>query len=600
MPKALGGTRTSAPVRLSLGACSYQRARLIADILAAEARLYCVRLLARMQKDGESKTLAQLEDILSGETPEENLIAMKTFLKMKLHEINQPAPAPSTEQQVSNDAFKSIVRISREQRAQDEGLPFDKMLAENAELLTKGYNEKLRASLTGSVASTWALGPKSSYVETLPVPASSASQASSPTPIPDAQETPQRFEPARLAFWVQELEDRGIRPAAQSPQAFDLDRRYVPRARSRKPLFSTIAETYFAAKSVARATNKQTGIEQFRVAIFIELIGDHPADTYTGSDLQAFVNALKYWPGSTKDRIEGMTTEETIIDNLDLHLKPTARKTIEDGYLSIVKTIIKSGTTSHEYSNPVQGVKIAYPDTAAATISVESLSAAKISRILATGVASGLMDEAMLPLLGLLTGRRLGLLTYLMGSDIKEKFPGVFVARTDGIILKDGVWQRVPYKTDASLSFFTLHRLFSDIGFIDWARSIGSDFIFPELQRLEDPSKSASSYMRRLFERAGIEKSRQEVFHSLRGGFIDTMREAAVDGRSARLQTGHQVGTDEHELYGSKALGERSSRELSKMILNPHIDFSVYFGLDFAAMHQKKRTAGKRREGPPV
>ncbi len=61
----------------------------------------------------------------------------------------------------------------------------------------------------------------------------------------------------------------------------------------------------------------------------------------------------------------------------------------------------------------------------------------------------------MLSLLGNLAGRRLGPLVHLTGTDIRLKCLGVWVAQTSGIVLTEqGVWQRVPIKTDQSTTFF--------------------------------------------------------------------------------------------------------------------------------------------------
>lgn len=64
---------------------------------------------------------------------------------------------------------------------------------------------------------------------------------------------------------------------------------------------------------------------------------------------------------------------------------------------------------------------------------------------------------------------------------------------------------RVPIKTDASVGYFILPPLLKEIGFVDWAMKQGGSFLFAEIMRLVDPSKSASSYMQRLFGEAGIE-----------------------------------------------------------------------------------------------
>ena len=102
--------------------------------------------------------------------------------------------------------------------------------------------------------------------------------------------------------------------------------------------------------------------------------------------------------------------------------------------------------------------------------------------------------------------------------------------------------------------------------------------------------------MQRLFLRAGIEPGRREVFHSLRAGNIEDMRDAKVDPRDRRLQAGHTVGDDEHDNYGFKSISEIRAREMVRLPLNSDIDFSVFEGLDFKKMARKTRTKGKRRD----
>jgi integrase len=200
----------------------------------------------------------------------------------------------------------------------------------------------------------------------------------------------------------------------------------------------------------------------------------------------------------------------------------------------------------------------------------------------------------MLPLLGNLTGRRLGLLVHLTGNDIRMKYPGVWVAQTSGIVLtKEGIWKRVPIKTDQSTTFFVLHDLLREIGFIAWAQSRGEDFLFPTLTSLKDPSKQASTYMQRLFRKAGVPGNRREVFHSLRGGHIELMRTNKVDPRDRRLQAGHKI-EEEHELYGFKAISEERAREIAHAKLKEEVDYSMFRGLDFGKLARARRTLGRR------
>lgn len=207
------------------------------------------------------------------------------------------------------------------------------------------------------------------------------------------------------------------------------------------------------------------------------------------------------------------------------------------------------------------------------------------------GVASGRLDEAILPLLATLTGPRPGLLLYLRGCDLREKY-GVMVAQTDGIVIQGGVWRRVPVKTAESMSFFVLHNFLSEIGFVDWAKA-QDGYLFAEAHRHRDPSKLMSKVLNRALRRAGAAGGHIETFHSMRGDAIDDMREEAVDARARRLQAGHELG-DEHDRYGHRALSAAACGRLATRPLDPAIDWSVFRGLDFEALAAGRRPRGRR------
>ncbi|HCV73338.1 MAG TPA: hypothetical protein DHE23_21640 [Agrobacterium sp.] len=178
-------------------------------------------------------------------------------------------------------------------------------------------------------------------------------------------------------------------------------------------------------------------------------------------------------------------------------------------------------------------------------------------------------------------------------ADRRPSDQHLWVAQTGGIVYDDGVWRRVPYKTNASVSFFVLHNFLVEIGFPQWANEQGNEFIFRELMRLADPSKSASSYMTRLMEEAGIKDVAQEKFHSLRAGYISASGDEGIEARDRKLQAGHELGADEHELYGFKTFTETKARQIAYMPL-PDIDLTPYRGLNFDELAKAKQ--GK----PPV
>ncbi len=569
LPKRIGGGAGSRPIRVSLGALPHHQARELANALGALA----ATLFREIEKRMAGKLVPD-SSLIAGDLKEEEWPAddwpfefATLIFKAALYDIREPARVPTPEEAKGLEMMRGLVRIGREVSAKQSGEPHDEMIADNADLLAARHVAKYDA----------AAGPVS-------IPEQLYSSTQMPTP-PEQVATP-------VAPSIKRSTKRPI-SRSETP-AFKEDRRSVKRKPSTKPLFSQIASEYLTLRQSGKS-GKSTDLDiaEFRLNMFVELIGDHPIDTYTPTDLQAFIELLKYWPAGQKDRDESLTPREIIAGNQDFHLETLALKTLQEGYVAVVKTVFGSGTTTYDYANPVAGAKLVYPDSARDPLRTEPLSVKKIGLLLKTGVEQGMMDTAMLPLLGLLTGRRLGLLVHLQGIDFREKFDGVWVAQTGGIVYRDGVWRRVPYKTDASVSFFVLHNFLVEIGFPQWAKEQGDAFIFRELMRLDDPSKSASSYMSRLMEEAGIKDVAQEKFHSLRAAFISTSGDKGIEARDRKLQAGHELGADEHELYGFQTLTETKARQIAYMPL-PDIDLTPYQGLDFDRLAMAKRTRGRR------
>jgi len=572
MPKDLGGGRAPPPVRLSLGACSQRRARQIADLLAARARLLFDMMRMRQMSDGEKGgTDAQI----SQEAAAEAIVEVRGELKAYLRMIDRPDQPITPDELQKTAGIRDLVNLHRELRKQKDGDPYSELIVSNAELLEQTALAKLGRAGHSSVS-----------------PAAVVQEAVvAPLALPPVMEPLQKL--ARD-------ENGKLIPA------FTLDRRNAPRKPSAQPRLSEVMDEYLEKRRLKSGPKGAKDIKtaRARLEVFIELIGDHPVDTYNLTDLQAYIHLMQYWPGNNNKRNPSMTAMQIIDSNRDLRLQPLTRKSLQEGYVAVVKAAIRSLMTAGEYADPFSGPDLVYPSTAAAAKKSEPLAADKISAVFRAGVDSGLLEDIMLPLLGHLTGRRIGLLIHLTGNDFREKFTGVWVAQLASVKKIDGVWVSTPHKTDASTSYFVLHQFLSEIGFVEWAVKQRHRFLFPNLMQLADPSKSASSYMNRLFERAGIkpkkkkgedeERHGREVFHSLRGGNIDDMRDAKIEGRDRRMQSGHQVGSDEHDNYGFMNLGERQARQIAELPFDPDIDFSVFRGLDFDRIARKTRQSGPK------
>ncbi|MDR2310449.1 MAG: hypothetical protein LBE54_05600 [Brucellaceae bacterium] len=563
-------------VRLSLGALSLREAREIADELASRLRAIS-RALGRKMSDQNHSDENDADEIgTDNDLLDVNAQFYNFVLKSALYEIRRPGRAPTEDEKKGHELVRNLLSINREVEAKERGEPHSSLIANNARMMAASFGQKWLDDTNTANSIKEPQKNETNYGEdskTLPLTLISNVAVTASTSQP----------PATLKHSSEKSKEAHI-------PAFKLDRRYSERPKSGKPLFSEIAAEYLALRESASSTaNKDIKIARFRIDLFMELIGDHPVDTYTGTDLQAFIDLLKFWPAEEKERDISKTPREIIENNHDLHLRPLARKTLSEGYMAIIKTVINSGQTQHDYSTPIARAKLVYPNTARPSVAAEPLSGQKVESLLRTGVDTGYLDNAILPLLGFLTGRRLGLLVHLKGSDIREKYDGVWVAQTDGIIQLHGKWQRNPIKTEASTSFFVLHNFLKEIGFVDWAIKQGNKFLFSELIRLANPSKSASSYMARLFKKAGIKDTRNEVFHSLRGGYISESAEQQIYRRERKLQVGHQLGEDEHDQYGFKALTEKQARRIASLSFANDIDLSMYRSLDFEKMAKKKR-----------
>ncbi|MCD2176098.1 hypothetical protein [Rhizobium sp. C4] len=582
IPASVGG-RGLRPIRIGLGVLPKREAREIADRLAAVARV-------RFRELAKSMVGTEPDSNDDDEQRAMLLVQLTMMMKSTLFDIRNPPSEPPADEARGLAFMKDVVSYAQQLSAKQQGLPHQSVIADNAEALATLRYQKFEKELRDGKASEPQL-----FASPPPTPLTAAEpRAEQPEPNSAAAHMPSGAPTKTSDAPLIKARGASGRINVDRTPAYEQDRKSVDRAPSTKPLFSQIASEYLSDRYQSKTEKaKDVKTAEMRLNMFLELIGDHPIDTYTATDLQAFVHLMGKWPAKEKDRPAGMSTIDIIRWNAELQVLPLAKATLEDGYVAVVKSVFGSQTTKYDYVNPMRDASLRYPDSARKKVSAEPLGSDKISKLFEVGVSSGFMDEAMLPLIGLMTGRRIGLLVHLRGSDIRKKYDDVAVAQVTNLIQVGGRWKTVPVKTDDSVKFFVLHNFLNEIGFVDWTQTIGDEFIFPELMKKADPSKTASQYMGRLYARAGIKDTRGEVFHSLRGGFIAEGRDQDVRDRDLRLQAGHDAGEDEHSKYGFRHITEKSAHNIANLPLNPDIDFSVFMGLDFDAMWKKKRTLGR-------
>jgi hypothetical protein len=368
------------------------------------------------------------------------------------------------------------------------------------------------------------------------------------------------------------------------------------------PYFGQVSAEYIKMRQEAGTKDAELETLRLRRKTFIDVLGDRLVTEYFPRDLQAYVSAMRFWPanvtkrfgGDSKPGLDDWDTKDVLAGNADLHEKPMARNTMSDGYLANNRTMMRHGLRDYNYRDPFAGAQISWPPEYRIGAPRESIDFDVLNRLFANGVASGCIDEALIPLVLFLTSRRLGLALYLRGADIRRKH-GSVIAQTAGIVCVNGVWTRIPIKTEESVGSFVLHEMLEAIGFIDWAMQRGDDWLFPQPHQHTDPSKYASQLLNRRLRAAGARGASIETVHSLRGDGIDELRDADIEPRARRLQSGHALD-NLHDTYGRRSLSRKDAIAIATRELPSEINWSVFENLDFDKLAAGRRAPGRNRE----
>jgi hypothetical protein len=455
MPEDIGG-KPARILRIGLGALTARQAKLQAEMLAALARNRFEQIRMARMSEHNRETMAGTD----GDQAEVTAAEVKGYLKAMHHILSQPAPPTPPHQEPAFEGMRGLVLLNRELT---KGASANPLIAKNAEVLktesiagidptiaildgvrpfdlpspAREAGEAAASASSKQAASALAVpADDEAMAAVIPAAERPAPVLTPPEPLPSAhaREGPRVNETAideRLLKGPDEEASSGESdstfgfavPASSTPAGPDseiriyrdengkiipahrLDRRSVARKASSLPRLSEVAEEYFDARAIkVGADNKHLKTARNRLNIFIELIGDHPIDSYSGADLQAYIALMTHWPANERHRPAHMTPWEILASNSDLRFKPLKRAAFENGYVSIAKTVIGTKATDYQYENPLAGIKLRYPDTAAPAQSAEPLSHEQLNNVFRAGIAGGLLDEAMLPLLGNLTG----------------------------------------------------------------------------------------------------------------------------------------------------------------------------------------------------
>ncbi len=345
-------------------------------------------------------------------------------------------------------------------------------------------------------------------------------------------------------------------------------------------LFSVVANKRIAEIKGTKGEDAElAGIYQKVRDEFLAICGDRAVGEYRRDDLQRYVNEISWLPQNAHRK--GPLSRGRLLRSIAANRKAggmgLAQKSIREGRLVYVKALIKAGCEEADIRNrAAAGRAIVIPDRAAPPVQRYAPDPKAFERVLRAGVESGVLSDALLPALGLLTGRRIGLLAYLYRQDLHFEH-GVWAFRIRSHAMRGGSWERVPVKTDASLGLIVLPRILESCGFVDWAKS-GTGPVFPRLMACQDPADAAQKRANRLIKDQFDEADPQWVFHCLRHGRIDNDRDAEVSEYITRKAVGH-ADQSIHGLDGQ--LTPKQKRMIADAPLPEGIDWLLLNRIDW-------------------
>lgn len=318
---------------------------------------------------------------------------------------------------------------------------------------------------------------------------------------------------------------------------------------------------------------------------FIALCGDRRVGDYRRKDLQHYVDEISWLPpeASSQKRFAYTDVARHIAMNKAKGGRGLASKTIRQGRLSYVRAIIALGCEDGDIRNPVAKSRINIPDRAPLPVARIAPDGKAFEAVWKAGIETGILSDALLPPMGLLTGRRIGLLATLLRDDIVQ-LHGVWVFLVRSHHYHDGRWEPIPIKTDASREIIIIPQVMVDAGFVDWARK-ESGPLFPALMACKDPADAAQKRVNRLIKDYTGEGDLSWVFHALRHGKIDNDRDNAVDTRLIMKTVGHETG-DVHGAYGR--LTPKQMKAIAAALPPEDVDWSLLETIDFETFSKAK------------
>ncbi|WP_315756012.1 tyrosine-type recombinase/integrase [Bradyrhizobium sp. SZCCHNRI2007] len=348
------------------------------------------------------------------------------------------------------------------------------------------------------------------------------------------------------------------------------------------PILSVAAEEVIVEKEKALTDKSASYIGRLRRAVkaFIGIIGDKKVSEYKPTDVQKYATTLGLLPKtwSTDKRLRDLQPLDIIKRAERIRgLKPISRTTVAE-YVAEFRNVWKVIRATHPHdvlSLAHEDLWITLPRSASRPTEREGLSIESLNKFLDVSSRRKRADDRFLPLLGVLTGARLGELVYLQVSDLQKRGNHWTLSLVDDIEDEDGEVVARQLKTDQSRRTIALPDVIFQTGFVDWVQGLKAGTLWPQLFRTERPHATASKRMARLMKSAGVHVELIQTYHSLRHGYKDYLRSMKIDIRTIDLQVGHALDSVS-KAYGSKSLRPDEIVTIATLPLPEGLDLSVY------------------------
>ncbi len=354
------------------------------------------------------------------------------------------------------------------------------------------------------------------------------------------------------------------------------------------PLLSEALEHWFKVRSGLGLDQKKVDTDYNRVKDFISFAGDKPINRYRYLEFQEFANLLAHVPAkfSMKPEFKGMTQFEAAAHNRSLdprkREKTLTGKTIESNYLSPLNMIFHDMCAHHGFRSPLANVSIRISHEARASTERLPIEVPELNKWFEQAAKESRGDSKWLPLLGTVTGARIGELIWLQKKDIYRVEGGIWVMDlTTDLIDAQGIPVARRIKNNSSRRIIAIHQAIVDAGFIEYVQSFPKDgWIFPWAfhhgkNEVKRPADAASKRLNAQLKKLGIHKEIEQTFHSTRHTAKDIMRVAKIDQRTHDMQTGHAQKTVS-DSYGAKTLKADQLEVLVALPLPEGLDLSPY------------------------